>query len=100
VLNEPFNPTGTLMSAERQAQIAAIADAHGLYILCDEVYRLLEHNPADRLPAMADLYSRGISAVTLSKPWGGCGITIGWLAFQASGSEGEGARQRNPRRGM
>ena len=25
---------------------------------------------------------RGISAVTMSKPWGGCGITIGWLAFQ------------------
>ena len=31
---------------------------------------------------MADLYPRGISAVTLSKPWGGCGITIGWLACQ------------------
>merc|ERR1712151_52489 len=36
----------------------------------------------DRLPAMADLYERGISAVTLSKPWGACGVSIGWLAFQ------------------
>ena len=34
---------------------------------------------------MADIYTRGISAVTLSKPWGGCGITIGWLAFQDLG---------------
>jgi len=49
------------------------------------VYRLLEHDPSTRLPAMADLYERGISAVTLSKPWGGCGITIGWLAFQDLG---------------
>jgi aspartate/methionine/tyrosine aminotransferase len=31
---------------------------------------------------MADAYERGISCVTLSKPWGGCGITIGWLASQ------------------
>jgi hypothetical protein len=31
---------------------------------------------------MADAYSRGLSCVTLSKPWGACGVTIGWLAFQ------------------
>ncbi|KAL9184788.1 hypothetical protein ACHAXT_012758 [Thalassiosira profunda] len=29
---------------------------------------------------MANAYEKGISAVTMSKPWGGCGITIGWLA--------------------
>jgi len=81
VLNEPYNPAGTLMSAETQSQLIRIADEHGIYILSDEVYRLLEHDSADRLPAMADAYCRGISCVTLSKPWGGCGITIGWLAF-------------------
>ena len=75
------------MSAEVQCALVALAEKHSIYILSDEVYRLLEHDPADRLPAMADLYSRGISAVTLSKPWGGCGITIGWLAFH---------RQRQP----
>jgi hypothetical protein len=31
---------------------------------------------------MADAYDCGISGVTLSKPWGGCGIPIGWLAAQ------------------
>lgn len=82
VINEPYNPAGTLMSAQLQLELKALAEAHGIYILSDEVYRLLEHDPSDRLPAMADLYPRGISAVTLSKPWGGCGITIGWLAFQ------------------
>jgi aspartate/methionine/tyrosine aminotransferase len=50
--------------------------------LCDEAYRLLEHDEKDRLPAMADIYENGISACTMSKPWGGCGITIGWLALQ------------------
>ena len=82
VVNQPHNPTGSLMPAETQRKLTEIADKHGIYVMSDEVYRLLEHDPKDRLPAMADLYHRGISAVTLSKPWGGCGITIGWLAFQ------------------
>jgi aspartate/methionine/tyrosine aminotransferase len=82
VINQPHNPTGSLMAPATQRRLAEIADEHGIYIMSDEVYRLLEHDPMDRLPAMADLYIRGISAVTLSKPWGGCGITIGWLAFQ------------------
>lgn len=82
VVNEPNNPTGTLMAKEVQQQLVDIARANDMYILSDEVYRLLEHDPADRLPAMADLYVKGMSCVTLSKPWGGCGITIGWLAMQ------------------
>ena len=82
VVNQPHNPTGSLMAPETQRCLTELADKHGIYIMSDEVYRLLEHDPSNRLPAMADLYHRGISAVTLSKPWGGCGITIGWLAFQ------------------
>jgi len=82
VINEPCNPTGTLMRHNVQKRLKDIAEANDIYILSDEVYRLLEHNADDRLPAMADFYKKGISAVTLSKPWGGCGITIGWLALQ------------------
>lgn len=82
VINEPHNPTGTLMRHNVQQQLKEIAGVNDMYILSDEVYRLLEHDANERLPAMADFYEKGISAVTLSKPWGGCGITIGWLAFQ------------------
>ena len=82
VINEPYNPAGTLMSHELQKQLKDIAEKNGLYFLSDEVYRLLEHDEKDRLMPMADLYEKGISAGTLSKPWGGCGITIGWLALQ------------------
>lgn len=82
VLNEPYNPAGTLMSLETQAALVTLAKQYGITILSDEVYRLLEHDPNDQLPAMADAYFRGISCVTLSKPWGACGVTIGWLAFQ------------------
>lgn len=83
VINEPYNPAGTLMTREDQRKLVEIAAAHDIRIMSDEVYRLLEHNGTkDRLPAMADLYVKGISCVTLSKPWGGCGVSIGWLAFQ------------------
>lgn len=82
VLNEPYNPAGTVMKSDVQQELVALARKHDITILCDEAYRLLEHNENDRLPAMADIYENGISACTMSKPWGGCGLTIGWLAFQ------------------
>ena len=80
--NEPYNPAGTLMKPDVQQALVEIARKHGITLLCDEAYRLLEHDEADRLPAMADAYEHGISACTMSKPWGACGITIGWLALQ------------------
>ena len=80
VLNEPYNPAGTLMSREIQQEVIAMAQEHHLVILCDEVYRWLEHDPNDRLPAMCEVYDQGLSCVTMSKPWGACGVTIGWIA--------------------
>lgn len=82
VINEPYNPAGTLMKPEDQLQLVRIAEKYDVRIMSDEVYRLLEHDESDRLPAMADLYMKGISCVTMSKPWGACGVSIGWLAFQ------------------
>lgn len=82
VLNEPYNPAGTVMKLDVQQALVNIARKHNITILCDEAYRLLEHDENDRLPAMANAYENGISACTMSKPWGGCGLTIGWLALQ------------------
>ena len=70
------------MKLDVQNKLIEIARKNNITILSDEAYRLLEHDKDNRLPAMADIYERGISACTMSKPWGGCGVTIGWLAFQ------------------
>ena len=70
------------MSREDQEKLIGVARARGIFILCDEVYRLLEHDPADRLPAMADAYERGLSVVALSKPFGAGGTSLGWLALR------------------
>lgn len=69
ILNEPYNPGGVVMDAELQREVIEICREHGIVVLCDEVYRLLEHRDADRLPSMAEAYEKGVSAVTMSKPW-------------------------------
>lgn len=80
VVNCPHNPTGYLMSAEKQMQIVEIARQHGLWLFSDEVYRGLEHNPADRLPAGCDVYEKAVSLGVMSKTYGLAGLRIGWLA--------------------
>jgi aspartate/methionine/tyrosine aminotransferase len=66
-----------------QQELIDVCREHNIVILSDEVYRLLEHEPEnDRIPAMAEAYEKGISCVTMSKPWGACGVTIGWLVCQ------------------
>ncbi|CAB9523776.1 Kynurenine--oxoglutarate transaminase 1 [Seminavis robusta] len=83
VINEPYNPAGTLMARQTQQELIDLAAKHNIIIFCDEVYRLLEHNPEkDRLAAMCDAYQKGMSCVTMSKPWGACGVSIGWIACQ------------------
>jgi aspartate/methionine/tyrosine aminotransferase len=84
VINEPYNPGGIVMNPSLQKELVGLCEKHGIVILSDEVYRLLEHDEHDRIPAMADAYRRGVSCVTMSKPWGACGVTIGWLACQES----------------
>jgi len=83
VLNQPHNPSGTLMNREAQEELVELASQHDIPILCDEVYRLLEHDAAERIPAMCEIYEQGMSVVTLSKPWGACGTTVGWIATRS-----------------
>ena len=77
VLNNPNNPTGryhSLETVEALYDLAADADA---YLLCDEVYRLLDEDP---LPPVASLGERGISTTSLTKAYGLAGLRFGWIA--------------------
>lgn len=80
LLNQPHNPTGTIISKEIQNKLITIATTHNIVMLCDEVYRFLEYNEQDRLDPIVTLYSKGISCSSFSKVWGCGGISIGWLA--------------------
>lgn len=79
-INTPHNPTGTLMPADVLARVVELCAERGAWLLCDEVYRELEHNPAHRLPAACDLYERALSLGSISKTYGLPGLRLGWLA--------------------
>lgn len=82
IINQPHNPTGALISKEDFARIVQIAREHRIYLLSDEVYRFLEYNPSDTLPAACDLYENAFSLGVFSKSYGLAGLRIGWIATQ------------------
>lgn len=80
VLNNPNNPTGSLMEADLLDQFVAIARESDAYILCDEVYRGTNQSGDGFAPAMADIYEKGISVAGMSKTFSLAGLRLGWIA--------------------
>ncbi|OPA97557.1 aminotransferase [Pseudomonas fluorescens] len=79
-INFPHNPTGKILERERFDQLVALCRQHGIYLFSDEAYRLL--GLGEQLPAVADVYERGVSLAVMSKPYGLPGLRIGWIACQ------------------
>ena len=82
VLNFPHNPTGHTLSCREFVAVVELARKHDLYIFSDEMYRLLEWDPAFRVPSVCDAYEKGISLSGLSKSFALPGLRIGWLTTQ------------------
>jgi len=80
IINCPHNPTGYLMSKDKFNQIVEIAKKNNIHVLSDEVYRFLEYDKNNQLPAMADIYKKGTSLGVMSKSLGLAGLRIGWIA--------------------
>lgn len=79
-INTPHNPTGLNMPLDTFHQVMNLAAAHNIIVFSDEVYRELEHDPAQRLPAACDLYERAVSLGSMSKTYGLPGLRLAWLA--------------------
>ena len=80
VVNAPHNPTGMLPTVEEWRSLAATCAEAGIRLFADEVYRFLEHDGAETLPAGADLDERAVSMGVMSKSFALAGLRIGWLA--------------------
>ncbi len=80
VINTPHNPTGWLMPRGEFTAMIDLLKQHNILLFCDEVYRELEFNPGERLPAACDAYANAISLGVMSKTYGLAGLRIGWVA--------------------
>lgn len=80
VVNAPHNPTGMLPDRATFDAVVGVAEDASATLLIDEVYRDLEFDPADRLPAGAEASPRGVSLGVMSKSFAMAGLRIGWLA--------------------
>jgi aspartate/methionine/tyrosine aminotransferase len=78
-VNSPHNPTGTQMRRTTFERVIELARENDVILFSDEVYRGLEHDQADRLPAACEVYERAISLNTVSKAYGLPGLRVGWV---------------------
>ena len=79
-INNPNNPTGSLMDRSLLEQIADIAREVDAWVLCDEVYRGTDQTGAGTTVSMADIYEKGISTASVSKAYALAGLRLGWIA--------------------
>ncbi|MFB7025239.1 MULTISPECIES: pyridoxal phosphate-dependent aminotransferase [unclassified Streptomyces] len=81
LLNTPHNPTGTVLTADEQSAIAALAVEHDLLVVTDEVYEHLvfdgaAHVPIASLPGMRE---RTVTISSAGKTFSFTGWKVGWV---------------------
>lgn len=86
LLITPGNPTGGLISADRQRQIADVAIRHNLIVVTDEIYEKFvydgwTHQSIASLPGMAE---RTVTLNGFSKTWAMTGLRVGYAAAPAN----------------
>jgi aspartate/methionine/tyrosine aminotransferase len=79
-VNFPHNPSGAVADPSTFQGLVELCDARGIRLLCDEVHRGLELDPARRLTQAADLSPTAVSLNVTSKSYGLPGLRVGWLA--------------------
>ena len=78
-INNPNNPTGSLMNADMLAEIGTIAASVGAHVLSDEVYRGTNQDDPGMGPSIVDLCDNGISTGSMSKSFSLAGLRLGWM---------------------
>ncbi|GAA4266945.1 aminotransferase class I/II-fold pyridoxal phosphate-dependent enzyme [Frondihabitans peucedani] len=86
LLNDPHNPTGTVLDPATRALIVELAERHDAVIVSDEVYEHLLFDGRKHVP-IATLPGAGSRTVTISsggKTFSTTGWKIGWLTAPAT----------------
>jgi N-succinyldiaminopimelate aminotransferase len=84
LLNTPHNPTGTVLTRAELEGVAALAIAHDLVVVTDEVYEHLTfgsaHIPLSTLPGM---FERTLTISSAGKTFSVTGWKVGWASGPA-----------------
>ncbi|QIQ20404.1 aminotransferase [Zophobihabitans entericus] len=78
-INNPNNPSGSLMDEAFLRELVEIAKSCHAYVLCDEVYRGLDQVGNGFTASIVDLYEKGISTGSMSKAYSLAGLRLGWM---------------------
>lgn len=82
VMNFPHNPTGQVITPSDLTELIQILDVHGIWLFCDEVYRLMGAFDTVWASPVACLYPKALSLGVMSKSFGMAGLRVGWIACQ------------------
>lgn len=79
IINSPHNPTGAVFAKDDLLAVAAIAERHGLYVICDDTYDALSYDaPAFSLASLSQLRSRLVAVGSFSKRYALTGWRVGF----------------------
>jgi N-succinyldiaminopimelate aminotransferase len=80
LVNSPHNPTGTVLSRDDLAEIARLAVAHDVLVVCDEVYEHLVFDDAEHVPlaGFPGMRERTLRISSSGKTFSATGWKIGW----------------------
>ncbi|MCS7103024.1 MAG: aminotransferase class I/II-fold pyridoxal phosphate-dependent enzyme [Candidatus Korarchaeum sp.] len=80
VMNNPHNPTGSVIDEATIRRIIDIVESSNSYLLFDESYHGLFLDPSFSVPSAADLSERVVVTRSFSKPLSLTGLRLGWIA--------------------
>ena len=81
IVNDPLNPTGSVMDAATRAMLARIAVAHDLFAICDEVWETVRFDGGTHASLLAQpgMSSRTVKIGSAGKIFGATGWKVGWM---------------------
>ena len=78
-LNNPNNPTGSVIPNWLIEELVEFAKKNNVWVLSDEVYRGLNLIGNPYSISIADIYEKGISVGSMSKTYSLPGLRLGWI---------------------
>ena len=79
ILQSPANPTGTMLTETRMAELAAWAEARGVRLIVDEIYQGITYEAPSTTVLKVD--PQAVVVNSFSKFWAMTGWRVGWLVL-------------------